>query len=42
MGFAGPGWGQTHRHVAVQGAQQMLGGTDEGAPESIHRLHGLG
>lgn len=38
----GPGWGQTHRHVAVQGAQEMLGGTDKGAPKGIHCLHGLG
>lgn len=40
--WMGPGWGQTHRHVAVQSAQQMLGGTDKGPPESIHCLHGLG
>lgn len=40
--WAEPAWGHTHRHVAVQGAQQMLGGTDEGPPESIHGLHGPG
>lgn len=38
----GPGWGRTHRHVAVQGAQEMLRGTDQGPPESIHCLHGPG
>lgn len=40
--WTGPGWGRTHRHIAVQGAQQMLRGTDQGPPESIHCLHGPG